>query len=82
MAEYLKVKCPACGSFRNLDAFGIDATGNYEPVEHPTVLSVNRIGSGRCTWDHQKLPKTLAVVIRQALVSALERVDALIGSEL
>jgi len=80
VAAIPKVKCPACGNFQNLDNLGIGDDGSYEPVEHPMVFSVQRIGGrGRCTWEHRKLPVALALVVRQSLASALERVDALIA---
>jgi hypothetical protein len=74
------IKCPACGSQRQPEAYSINARGNYDPnlTDAYEAMLCTRIigGRGRCEWIREDLPLNLALSLRarlRAVLGDLER---------
>ena len=79
MATREHIKCPACGSQRQREAYGIESDGGYDPstaTGYPASLGVQTIGGrGRCSWEQQPLPAYLADGLRRRLHDVLQDLE-------
>lgn len=79
MATREHIKCPACGSQRRREAFGIDEWAGYDPesaIGYEAQHSIQTIGGrGKCSWDHHDLTPHLAGALRARLHDVLRDLE-------
>jgi hypothetical protein len=74
--------CPVCGKSGPINRFSIDQHGNpaADRVEHTPKIALchQHPKTGLLSWTHHEAPLRVLVALRQQMVEALERVDAMI----
>ena len=75
--------CPVCGKSGPINRFSIDLQGNptADRVKHKPKIALCHQAprTGLLSWTHHEAPLRVLVALRQQVVEALERVDAMIA---
>lgn len=75
--------CPVCGKSGGLGRFSIDNTGNaaQDRKEYMPKIAMRAQNpkNGQMVWTHYHVPLRILVALRQQMVEAVERVDAMIA---
>lgn len=77
------VRCPGCGSVRDLGALGLDADGNYDPAAAPTYapeVMIRQVhGYKNIQWSRTPLSERAARGLRDRLRAVLAQLDGLLS---